>query len=54
MVEKIYQIKTSLINNQFLKEYSSIVIVMEKFKEHAIASDFLDEDVQEAMRSIMK
>ena len=27
---------------------------MEKFGEHAIASDFLDEDVQEAMRGIMK
>ena len=51
---KIYQIKTPPINDSFLKEHTSMKLVMEKFGEHAIASDFLDEDVQEAIRGIMK
>ena len=51
---KIYHIKTPLINDQFLKDYASLNIVMEKFGEHALISDFIEEDVQEAMRGIMK
>ena len=51
---KIYQIKTPPINDQFMSKHGSLTLVMEKFGEHAIASDFLDEDVQEAMRGIIK
>ena len=51
---KIFQIKTPPINDQFLKEYTSLKIVMEKFGEHALISDFMEKDVQEAMRGIMK
>ena len=51
---KKYQVKTPLISNQFLTEYKAMTIVMEKFGEHALISHFLEEDVQEAMRGIMK
>ena len=51
---KTYQVKTLPINNQFLTEYKAIRIVMEKFREHALISDFLEEDVQEAIRGIIK
>ena len=54
LAEKIYQIRTPPINDQFMKEHGSLKIVMEKFGTHAIASDFMEEDVQEAMRGIMK
>ena len=37
-----------------MKEHESLKIVMEKFGEHALLSDFMEEDVQEAMRGIMK
>ena len=42
---KIYQVKTPRINDQFLKEHASLKIVMEKFGEHALISNFLEEDV---------
>ena len=51
---KIYQIKTPPINDQFLKDHALLKIVMEKFGEHALINDFMEEDVQEAMRGIMK
>ena len=51
---KIYQIKTPLINDQFLKDHALLKIVMEKFGEHALISDFMKEDVQKAIRGIMK
>ena len=54
LAEKLYQIRTPPINDQFMKEHESLKIVMEKFGTHAIASDFMEEDVQEAMRGIMK
>ena len=54
LAEKVYQIKIPPISEYFLKEYGSFPLIMEKFGEHAIASDFLDEDVQQAMRGIMK
>ena len=51
---KTYQVNTPPINDQFLKEHASLKIVMEKFGQHATISDFLEEDVQEAIRGIMK
>ena len=42
---KIYQIKTPPINDQFLLEHALLKIVMEKFAEHALISDFMEEDV---------
>ena len=42
---KMYQIKTPPINDQFMKEHTSLKIVMERFGEHALISNFMDEDV---------
>src|SRR5258706_12372699 len=52
--DKIYQIETPPCDISFLEEHQSMTEVMTKFGEHAQMSDFLEEDIQEAIKGVMK
>src|SRR5258705_2201679 len=52
--DKVYKIETPPCSIEFLNEHQSMIEIMTKFGEHAQISDFMEEDISEAIKGVMK